>query len=364
MKALWADPYRPFFALFPVAGALLLAAWSRALSAGPAVATAEHGAAMIWGVYGSAVIGFLMTAYPRQNDAPSPPPWAVGALFAGHLVTIVALVASWLGAPTGAAATVLGLVVWGALAVYALTVAIPSLRRKWDDTTALVAVGALVAAVGWATVRLGAPRWGLALGLHGFLVLVALGLLDRLLPFFTSRVVPGYDGVRKRGWLVRLAGAMALRIALDATPMVPDLLLVAVIAWQWHGWRPRAGLRVPMVAVLHLGVAWLVLGYALDATGLTLRTLPLHLWTVGGMGTLLFGLATRVTLGHGGMPLRLGVVGAVAMGLVQAAVVARGLLPLVPGLPYVGLLQASALLLGLAFVVWGARFGPLLVRKG
>lgn len=361
-KLFWAEGYRAFFAFFPLAGLLFLGLWMAALGGAVTATPVDHATAMIWGVYGSAVLGFLLTAYPRQNDATPPSPGLLVAFFAGQVVTVGALAASWLGAPTGHLATVAGVGVWGALSAYVARIAVPSLRRKWDSTTAIVPFAVAAGLVGWLCMRLGAPVWGRAFGVHGFLVLLALGLLDRLLPFFSSKVVPGYDGVRHPGWAARLLGVTALRVAFPDVATVPDLLMAGVIVGQWIGWRPFAGARVPLLGVLHLGVAWLVLGYVVDATQALPPTLALHLWTVGGMGTLLLGLASRVALGHGGQPLRLGNAGALALGLLQGAAVVRALGPLV--LPPLSAWHASAALLALALLTWGARFAPLTTRKG
>lgn len=364
MTAFFKDGYRPFFALFPLAGLAFVGVWAYALLDGWAIPTGEHGAAMIWGVLGSGVLGFLLTAYPKQNEAPSPSKAVLGAFFFAQVATQTLLLASWFGAPTGLAATGTGLLVWGGLLVWAIRIAVPSLRRKWDGTTFAVPIALASGVVGWGLARLGSePRAGLELGVHGFLLLLALGLLDRLLPFFTSRVVPGYDGRRKPHFAPLLATALVARALLHRWPVVPDLLVLAVLLRQWHGWRPLAGWRLPMIGVLHLGVAWIALGYVVEASGLAaVRTLPLHLWTLGGLGTLLLGMATRVTLGHGGLPIQMERVAGVAVLLAQGAVLVRVVLPLLgdpsPALVYGG----SAALFMAALAAWVGRFGPLTFR--
>lgn len=364
MIALFKEGYRPFFALFPLAGVVFVGVWAYALLAGWPLPTGEHGAAMIWGVLGSGVLGFLLTAYAKQNEAPSPSKAVLGAFFGGQVATQALLLASWFGAPTGPVATATGLLVWTALLAWATRIAVPSLRRKWDGTTFAVPIALTASVAGWGLARL-APetRTGLELGVHGFLLLLALGLLDRLLPFFTSRVVPGYDGRRKPHFAPLLAAALIARALLHRWPVVPDLIVLAVLLRQWHGWRPLAGVRLPMIGVLHLGVAWIALGYVVEASGLaTVRALPLHLWTLGGLGTLLFGIATRVTLGHGGLPIQMGRVAAAAVLLGQGAVLVRVVLPLLgdpsPALVYGG----SAALFVAALGTWLAKFGPLTFR--
>ncbi len=121
------------------------------------------------------------------------------------------------------------------------------------------------------------------------------------------------------------------------------------------GWRP------PLLGVLHLGIAWIVLGYGLDAARCLLWPLDAgalrHLWTVGGLGTLVAGISIRVTRGHGGQPLALGKAGAAVVLLIQLAALSRGLLPLT-GLPQTALYPVAGLGLAAAMLLWLGALGP------
>lgn len=359
---LWREGYRPFFLVFPLAGLGALGLWIWSLAGGPPARPVDHAALMIWGVLGSAVLGFLLTAYPRQNDATPPTARALAWALGAQLALLGAMLGSWLGLPLGGLATALGASIWGGATVWAARIAAPSLRRKRDATTAAVPFALLAGLVGWLLTRLGQdPRQGVALGLHPFLIGVALSLLDRLLPFFASKVVKGYDGVRKPFFTGPLLALLALR-ALGYGPLwLWDVGVLALLARQAAGWRAHRVLRAPMVAVLVLGVAWIAAGYAVDAA-LGQSPLATHLWTVGGLTTLVLGIATRVTRGHGGLPVALDGWGLAALLLVQAAALLRAALPAVIPLPSALQLHGSAALLGLALLLWWIRHAPLLRR--
>ena len=94
---LWKEGYRPFFLLFPAWGVTLLALWVASLLGRPAIGFADHAVAMIWGVLGSAILGFLLTAYPRQNGAPPPARRTLIGFFSAQIAVQVALGASWAG---------------------------------------------------------------------------------------------------------------------------------------------------------------------------------------------------------------------------------------------------------------------------
>lgn len=359
------EPYRVLFPTAMAVGLGLIGLWGLQLWTGvAALRPADHGALLLWGAYGTAVLGFLGTAYPKQNGAEQPGASTIMVVAFAQL----GMVSTWLaGQPL--AAGVLGALTWGAAAAWAGRIARASLQRSWDPTTA----GAPVAlALGAGTLLLAGtgaePALASALGVHAVLVPLALVLLDRILPFFSRKKHPDYDGLR-RPWFVGpllvlgLSRALAERYLAPALPIV-DLALAALLARQWHGWRPLQGLRPPLLGVLHLGIAWLVLGYLVDALGPVLDLAPAaarHLWTVGGLGTLLLSISIRVARGHGGLPLALGWDGGLMILLVQVAVLLRGILPLL-GVSHPALYPLAAAALAGSFLLWLLRLGPAMVR--
>lgn len=266
-----------------------------------------------------------------------------------------------MGAPTAGLGTALGLVLWGGVTIWALRIAVPSYRRKPDATTAAVPVALILGLVGWGLARLGSnPSVGVMLGLHGFLIGLALSLLDRLLPFF-ARNVPGYDGARRPWFIPLLLPALALRGLGFGPPWLLDLAVLALLARQLHGLRVWRLTGAPMVAILVAAVGWIGVGYAVDAlTGPGLWAT--HLWTVGGLCTLVLGIATRVTRGHGGLPVALDRWALAALVGVQLAVLLRVVLPALLPLPRGVMLDGSATLLMLALLVWWIRHAPLTWR--
>lgn len=346
------DGYRPFFPFAMLLGAVVAAAWGLMLAGRlPAWAPSAHASAMIWGVYGGAVQGFLLTAYPRQNDAEPPSPRAVAGAVALHAAVWVLALGAWAGWPTAAGATALGLLSWGGLCAWSLRIALPSLRKKWDGTTFAVPLAVGAGGLGWGLARLHDAPLGEEIGVYAFLLPLALAVLDRVLPFFSSKVLPGYDGGRRPHFGPLLLGFAVLHFL---SPWA-DLLLAALLIRQWLGWRLR--LRVPMIAVLHLGLGWIAAGLALAPFGL--GRLPLHLLALGGLGTLVFGISMRVTLGHGGQAVRLTGLGAGVLGLLQLALVLR-----VAGQAFPGALPWAAAAFAGACAAWLAGFAPLALGLG
>lgn len=362
MSAAPRGPLESWRLFFPAAAGLALAglaAWGAQLAGVPlGLLPADHAAFMVWGVMGSGVLGFLFTAYARQNDAPLPARATLLPMLGAQV--LAALVLLLRPVPAEVAALFVALP-WLGILAWAAPIARVSLRRRWDDTTAAVPVALAGGLVGVVLHALGAaqPR-GIELGVHVYLAPIALAVLDRVLPFFSSRATPGYDGARRRWFLGPL---LALSWAKVLAPLLAPWLapvasagLLLLLARQWWGWRPWPAARTPMIGVLHVGVGWFAVAWALEVAGAS-RSASLHALLVGGLGALLLGISMRVARGHSGLPVVLGRAGAAVLVLAQVAALGR----VAAGLGYAPApsLVLSAALLAAAFGVWLLRFLPV-----
>jgi uncharacterized protein involved in response to NO len=341
-------PLESWRLFFPAAAALAvggLLAWGAQLFGMPlALTPSAHAAFMIWGVLGAGVQGFLFTAYAKQNDAPLPSRGLLFGVLAAQAVSAAVLLVGGFGL-AAAAAVVLP---WAGLLTWAVPVALVG-----------AAVGVVLHALG--TV---APR-GIDVALHTFLVPIALGVLDRVLPFFSSRVTPGYSGRRLAWFLGPLLLMSWLKVLAPLTggPAVAraaTIGLVVVLLRQWWGWRPWPAARTPMVGILHVGIAWVLVGWGLEIAGAP-RSASTHALLVGGLGTLFLGISLRVARGHRGLPIEAGRLGALVLGVGQLAALLRVGSAL--GAGSVGLLVVSAVTLAWAFGLWMLAVGPLALGR-
>jgi uncharacterized protein involved in response to NO len=133
-------------------------------------------------------------------------------------------------------------------------------------------------------------------------------------------------------------------------------------------WRGSATLREPLVWVLHLGYAWLALGFLLLAlngfASLLPQTAALHALTAGAIGTMTLAVMTRASLGHTGRTLAAGPGTTTIYILVTIAAALRVVAPLAEG-HYLAVLW-------LAGAAWSGAFGlfvllyarPLMLPRG
>jgi uncharacterized protein involved in response to NO len=194
-----------------------------------------------------------------------------------------------------------------------------------------------------------------------------------------GRVIPSFtdNKLRTRArrwkvieWLVPVSSVGALLAALIA-PDSPVTALLAALAAGVHGirlagWYTSKYWSVPLLWVLHLGYAWVALGFALlalSAAGIAATAVSsLHAFTAGGIGVLTLGMMARVSLGHSGRMLEPAPVMTRAFVVINLAALIRVVLPLVfPGV-YAQIMMASGVAWMAAFGVFVTVYSPMLLR--
>lgn len=379
---LMAAPHRGFFAAGVVQGLLAMALWVFDLAARawgfwspiawPLPPSWVHSLMLLYGVFGFFVFGFILTAGPRWQKQGETPPIvfrpAVVLMAGGWVLADIGLVTAmnW--------ALALGLVValagWSVATAFLWRLTIRSSGRMHIGLMAtahtagacgLMAFGILAAG---GSLRLGPLAIGL--GLWAYILPVFVTVLHRMLPFFSQGTIPNFEPRRPIWALVAiLAGSVGhgLLVQLDLArwtwlfdlPAAGAALTLTVL------WRFRESFVNTLLAVLHVAFLWAGIAFALLGVDslLTLAGVgglglaPVHAMTLGFMSSAMVGMASRVTLGHSGLP----IVGDATMWgcfwVMQLAALLR-----IAGEWLPVLNPGAALLWLLAFAVWGARYAP------
>jgi uncharacterized protein involved in response to NO len=342
-----------------------------------------HAFLMVFGIFPFFMFGFLMTVYPRWMN--------------GELVERRFYVPAFLLMSAGMLLFYPGLLWKGVLAISALLyftgwgVGLAALRRVYRRaqhpdkrhariTGTMLALGALMSAGWYAGVLFG---WNFPLtfvkiaGVWLFLLPVFFAVSHRMIPFFSGSVIPGYAIVRPEWALAIVPPAALIHLALEMTgctawTWIPDFAIAATALYLTWRWRFRASFVQPILAMLHIGFAWLgiaMLLFAVQSLALLsgteiLAKAPLHALTIGYFGGMVLAMVTRVTLGHSG---RLLVVEKSIWWmflLFQLTAIFR-IIGDLPGLPPIArshsYLTAAALWL-ICFVFWAARYLPIYWR--
>ncbi|PTD97237.1 NnrS family protein [Pseudothauera lacus] len=328
------------------------------------------------------IFGFLLTAMPRWQAVESPPrkAWLPGwrLLVAGWALMLPGL---WL---PGLALLALLVVLagWCVLAAALWQVAFRSPAAPLHARAAWFGVGGgVVALLAWLVVLGGGgagwARVAIEAGLWWFLLPVFVSVCHRMIPFFSSSIIPGYALWRP---------AWALHLLLAAAVVHGALAMAALGQWSWLvdapaalvalmlsvRWRPLAAQRVRLLGMLHFGFAWLGVAWLLYAvqSALALAGIhvfahaPLHALAVGFFASILLAMVSRVTLGHSGRPLLAdGPTWALFLVLQAVAVLRVGadLLPFLPWAPAMAVAVAVGGWLAV-FGVWALRYLPIYLR--
>jgi uncharacterized protein involved in response to NO len=339
----------------------------------PVPAGWAHAVFAQYGMFGPFILGFLLTVFPRWQDRPSVPRKqylaVFGGVFGGYLLAHVGLLGIRPLLIAG-----LGLMLFGwAVALAALSTAFTAKRDKHVISCYVALVFALIGLGAFLAFVLGAP-WQLAnfsikIGTFGFLLPVFFTVSHRLIPFFSANVVGStYKSIRPLWslpllWVLLLAHLGAELTHHGAWLWLADLPLLLFFLGHWLVWRPWRCRRPSILLVLYLAFAWLPVAFALYTIqsmvlwthgDFVLGRAPVHALTVGFLGSMLVAMVTRVTLGHSGRPLQMGVIPWVTFGLLQLVVVARIYAELAPN---------TQLWLVVAAIGWLVAFLPWVLRS-
>lgn len=372
--------FRPFFLLAGLAALGPVALWIPALMG--AAPPAGHYGLRLWHahelLFGYAVAvmaGFLLTAIRNWTGRPTASGGALAGLAALWLAGRVASFPFVSGAIPPLAVALLDAVFLPALA---LATARPLLAGGNHRNLVFPAMLLLLAAANMAAHAAllgGLPAWVAERALEAA-ALVAVVMISvmagRVFPFFTERGVgvPFKATIRPRIELVAVPSVLLFALSVLLRDLLPALLPVAaalaavVHAVRLSGWYTPAVWRLPLLWVLHVGYAWLVLGYVLFvAVGLGVLALPfaMHALTAGALGTITLGMMSRVALGHSGRALVTSPLVNAAFMLVTMAAVARVVLAALWPSQYAALVQLAAVAWTAAFTLFVIVYAPIVV---
>jgi uncharacterized protein involved in response to NO len=272
---------------------------------------------MIFGTVVAVIAGFLLTAVPNWTSTTRvsgmPLVGLVALYFAGRLALVLS---DQLGH------VVTGIVDVAFLPAVVLAVGKPIVEsRNWRNTPVVaVLVGLALANTAIHVGRAGSDAAMLRAGTYSSVYLVVVMMI-----IISGRVVPAFTGnaLRRAGVEASVSNRVIvgpLAIAFAVASMLSDLVLpgsdvalgLALVASpllliRQSGWEFRKTLDQPMLWVLHVGHAWLAIGFGcLGVSGLFgigIGAAAIHAFTAGAMGTLMLGMMPRVSLGHSGRPI-------------------------------------------------------------
>ena len=349
------------------------------------VPVAAHAYLMIYGMLPIFIFGFLMTTFPRWMNGKGIP---VRRYVPAFMLLMLGIIGFYIGLLTGRfmllialASTLVG---WG-IALYALLRVLLDTTHSNKQHPKIIFLAlfmgwcGLLACFIWLWSDNAAwLHFAIQGGLWLFLLPVFASVAHRMIPFFTSSALPHLRVTSPYWtWWVMLASSLThgvLQLAdMSSWLWLCDAPLAVASLYLTYAWGSRHTLHIPLLGILHIGVAWLgiaMLLFTLQSFVLLLShgataiwgLAPLHALTIGCFATLMVGMATRVTLGHSGLPMKVNTPIKLMFAGMQLVAVLRVLADMLP-MPDTYWLYIAAAAIWLACLApWVLRFLPVYWR--
>lgn len=319
-RAFWSQPFRPFFLAATLYAIMVIPTWLVILHVGwSPLASGDtrswHSHEMLFGYLGAVLTGFVLTALPNWTGRPSisglPLQGLFGLWIAGRVAMFVAA----------------DLAIWSALVDTLFLLAVAGIA--WREIYAAgnrrnYGVSLILGLFALANFIWHAERWvPLPTGLGQRM---ALALAAMLISVIGGRIIPAFT----RNWMTKramvplptefaafdkvvlamTAMSLLLWVAWPTTTVAGALLITTGVLHfvrlsRWRGLRTGSD---ALVAVLHIGYAWLAVSIGLLGLSSILPELvppatALHALTAGAIGMLTMAVMSRASLGHSGRPL-------------------------------------------------------------
>ena len=370
--------FRPFFLLNGLFAIVVISVWLMALHGSrfvpvPVTLPYWHGHEMVVGFGLAAVAGFVLTAVATWTGRPPVQGKWLAVLVFSWLLGRVAMMAAaqlpyWLVAAVDTVfpflmASLVGREVIGG-----------GNRRNYPIVGLVLVLATLNLMYHLGSMRIlpGMDRLALYFLIHMLLLMITV-IAGRIIPNFTANWLRarGHERLPENHSLtnrVAVAATIATGVSASLTPFGPVTGALAMVAALSHAvrlarWRGLATTSEPLLFVLHTAYLWLPVGYALTALaafGLVFPvTSALHALTMGAIGNMILAVTSRVALAHTGRALHAPRLIVVSYVVLNIAVVARVLSPLMPGLG-VEMIDLSAVGWIVTFAIFAGVYWPVL----
>lgn len=376
--ALFSHGFRPFFLFGALHAAAMLALWVPWYLGWITVPStfqpvAWHTHELLFGYVPAVVAGFLLTAVPNWTGRLPLVGWPLASLFGLWLVGRLAVAASVAMNPALVAALSIAFVLALAIVIAREIVA----GKSWRNLKVLGAVlvlGAAQALFHFEIWHDGRTTYADHLAIATTLTLIMI-IGGRIVPSFTTNWLkkrnPGplptpfgrFDAVAMGVAVLALLGWVLAPTIPSAAPGIGILMLHAGLlqALRQSRWQPHRTFAEPLVMVLHVGFAFVPIGFLLAGMALlqgmdSAAIGATHAWTVGAIGMMTLAVMTRATRGHTGQALTAPAGTVTIYTLMLLAVVSRLAAAFLPTIMVPALTLAA--------VAWISAFGLFVVIYG
>mgnify|MGYP001567020080 CR=1 FL=1 len=217
------------------------------------------------------------------------------------------------------------------------------------------------------------PGWamkGIYLGLNT-IIMIIVTISGRVFPFFVKKAVKG--SIVNSYKIIEISCIGVTGLFLIAELIKQNTLfsaIIAVFASLAHfirllGWRPWQTRKTPILWILFIGYLWLVIGFFLKSISYFFflpSGISTHAWTTGVLGILIYGMITRVSLGHTGRVIEASRIIVIGYILLNLTVIIRAIIPLIMPAQYFNAIIVSGILWSAAYLIFILQYWKILTR--
>lgn len=385
-----AQPHQPFFAngiiLFIAFMSMLFLSYSNKISLHSSVLV-FHAYAFIFVLFIQFFLGFLFVVFPRfliqANIEPKVYMQQFLLYFIGSYTFFIALLCS-------SDIYILGLVIIFVaqilsfktlFAIYQKSIVKDKYDTKWvliGFTTGIVANAIFIISLFDFKQNLFFQQFAIHSGFYLFLFIIIFAISQRMIPFFTSMKVAGYNIRKSKNLMEKVYALLFLKlivvtIAEPKLYFLADIPLCLFFAYELYRWKLPLFKTTAIMWVLFISLYWIPVGFfissmesinALFGWGMIFEKASLHTFAVGYFLTVLIGFGTRVVLGHSGQTPHADKIAVMMFIFIQCIVLVRlfASFSLNFGFDYIFWINHSALLLVLALLAWSVKYLGILIK--
>ena len=327
-----------------------------------------HSFGLLFGVFTNAFMGFLITVIPRYTTSYEIEPHTYVPIWIAYQI---ALLVAMFGSPFVGKIGV-SLVIFYLVKVFYVNIMDGYFTSKKESfiLTGILFIGGLMLLYEALSQEL-IPL----LLFWGYLIPLVFVVAQKMIPAFYSSYT-GESPWQKPQYILEISLALfvslGITIEFELVFLQKIIALVALLFFSYFIFNLNIYKKTPpIVAILVIAFVWFWIGiialFVESVFEIHALKLSLHIMALGFILNLLIGFGSRVILGHSVPPQKIEAdrLTVILFGLIQIIVSTRivaSLLFLESSSIFMGFLHLSSVLWILLFIVWGVRYGKLLLR--
>ena len=331
-----------------------------------------HAYTLIFTVFTSFFLGFLLTTFPRFSQTPPLEKKVYTRIFALLLVGVILFVlgsfSTMLVTSLGAFFILLSQLYAGYLfyTIYKSSTLTDKHDQFWILTAWLEGIVAQLLFILSFLEIIPINPLTIGVGVYLYLILIALSVAQRMVPFFSHLFIERNQRLLKTIFILFMlkvfSDLFAIKIGFFFLIVAGIILGKEILRWKLPFKQADA-----ILWILHLSIFWLplslIIGGLSELAGLIFErdflALSIHLLVLGFLSTIMIGFGTRVTLGHSGNQMRVDKTTKILFYLTQIIIYFRALYSFSGSTL---LFDITATLWMVLFSAWAIKYFPLLIK--